>query len=121
MFFKNLLKTKKYKKTNFLFDDFKNFLADDNKQTNLCYNFFVEDNALVNGLGFQNVTLPIGEGAETVRTIEMGSLVKCDLWHFPCFDKETNIRQDNGRNEKSDNDRGNVVPTAKLFEVERTI
>ena len=94
MFFKNLLKTKKYKKTNFLFDDFKNFLADDNKQTNLCYNFFVEDNALVNGFGFQNVTLPIGEGAETVRTIEMGSLVKCDLWHFPCFDKETNIRQD---------------------------
>ncbi|MBR5226927.1 MAG: hypothetical protein IKV69_02500 [Clostridia bacterium] len=94
MFFKNLLKTKKYKKTNFLFDDYKNFLVDDNKETKLCYNFFVEDDALTSGLGFQNITLPIAEGSQTERTLDQVSKVKCDLWHFPCYDKATNTRQD---------------------------
>lgn len=94
MFFKNLLKTKKYKKTNFLFDEFKSFLDEDNKQTEASYNFFIENGKLVNGLGFCDVTLPVEDGAEMVRTIDMGPWTKCDLWHFPYFDKETGTRND---------------------------
>lgn len=94
MFFKNLLKTKKFKKTNFLFNAFENFLSEEKTQTNLCYNLFVEDGTLVNGFGFSNLVLPTSDGAELVRTINTGDYAKCDLWHFPCFDKATGVRQD---------------------------
>lgn len=94
MFFKNLIKTKKFKKTNFLFDDFKSFLHEDNKETKICYNFFAENGKLVNGFGFCDVSLPVEDGQETLRTIDMGSWTKCDLWFYPCFNKETGIRND---------------------------
>lgn len=97
MFFKNILKTHKIKKSWHHFGAFESGITGAEKhhsETALCYNFLVENGALKTGVGFSRIQAPISEESIYDRYVLASSVPKGDLWHFKCFDPQKNARCD---------------------------